>query len=60
MPQESRAFRIFVGLTFSDLKEERNALQERVFPKLLNLCIQHGCRFQEIDLLWGVKHGSCT
>jgi hypothetical protein len=28
----SRTFRIFVSSTFSDLKEERNALQEKVFP----------------------------
>ena len=28
MPQESRTFRIFVSSTFSDLKEERNVLQE--------------------------------
>jgi hypothetical protein len=30
--QTSRSFRIFVSSTFSDLKAERNALQERVFP----------------------------
>jgi len=34
MPQTSRTFRIFVSSTFSDLKAERNALQERVFPRL--------------------------
>jgi hypothetical protein len=32
MTQASRTFRIFVSSTFSDLKAERNALQERVFP----------------------------
>ncbi|MBU1712412.1 MAG: DUF4062 domain-containing protein [Proteobacteria bacterium] len=55
MPQASRTFRIFVSSTFGDLKEERNALQKRVFPKLRELCIQHGCRFQAIDLRWGVR-----
>ena len=55
MIQASRTFRIFVSSTFSDLKEERNALQERVFPKLRELCMQHGCRFQAIDLRWGVR-----
>jgi tetratricopeptide (TPR) repeat protein/thioredoxin-related protein len=44
-----------VSSTFSDLKEERNALQEKVFPKLKELCQQHGCRFQAIDLRWGVS-----
>jgi len=46
MAGASRTFRIFVSSTFSDLKAERNALQERVFPKLRQLCMQHGARFQ--------------
>ena len=57
MPQTSRTFRIFVSSTFSDLVAERNALQERVFPRLRQLCQQqHGCRFQAIDLRWGVSN----
>ena len=55
MPQTSRTFRIFVSSTFSDLKAERNALQENVFPKLRDLLSAHGCRFQAIDLRWGVS-----
>ena len=55
MAKASRTFRIFVSSTFSDMKAERNALQERVFPKLRELCTQHGCRFQAIDLRWGVS-----
>ena len=55
MAQPGRTFRIFVSSTFEDLKEERNALQERVFPKLRELCMQYGCRFQAIDLRWGVS-----
>lgn len=55
MAQASRTFRIFVSSTFSDLKAERNALQQEVFPKLRELCQQHGCRFQAIDLRWGVS-----
>ncbi len=53
--QSSKTFRVFVSSTFSDLKAERNALQEQVFPKLRVLCKQHGCRFQAIDLRWGVS-----
>jgi len=30
--------RLFVRSTFSDMKHERNALQERVFPNLERLC----------------------
>ena len=55
MPQPNRTFRIFVSSTFNDLKEERNALQLYVFPRLRELCMQHGCRFQAIDLRWGVR-----
>jgi WD40 repeat protein len=55
MPQTSRTFRIFVSSTFSDLKAERNALQEKVFPRLRDLATAHGCRFQAIDLRWGVS-----
>jgi WD40 repeat protein len=55
MVQSSKTFRIFVSSTFSDLKEERNALQREVFPRLRELCVQHGFRFQAIDLRWGVS-----
>lgn len=50
-----RTFRVFVSSTFSDLKAERNALQREVFPRLAELCARHGCRFQAIDLRWGIR-----
>lgn len=34
MVYASRTFHIFISSTFSDLKKARNALQERVFPRL--------------------------
>jgi WD40 repeat protein len=55
MSASNRTFRIFVSSTFSDLVAERNALQERVFPRLRELCAQHGARFQAIDLRWGIS-----
>jgi tetratricopeptide (TPR) repeat protein len=55
MTASARTFRIFVSSTFSDLKAERSALQERVFPRLRQLCVARGCRFQAIDLRWGVS-----
>ena len=55
MAQSSRTFRIFVSSTFSDLKAERNALQEKVYPRLKELCARHGTRFQAVDLRWGVS-----
>ena len=51
----SKTFRVFVSSTFSDLKAERDALQEHVFPSLRELCMSHGVRFQAIDLRWGEK-----
>lgn len=55
MAFSNRTFRVFVSSTFSDLKAERNALQEKVFPRLRNLAEAHGCHFQAIDLRWGVS-----
>jgi len=55
MQQPSRTFRVFVSSTFSDLKAERNALQEKVFPRLQKLAVANGCRFQAVDLRWGVS-----
>jgi WD40 repeat protein len=37
------------------MKAEREALQQNVFPKLRDFCQQNGCRFQAIDLRWGVS-----
>ncbi|MCX6901213.1 MAG: DUF4062 domain-containing protein [Verrucomicrobia bacterium] len=42
MPTTTRAIRVFISSTFSDLKAERNALQERVFP-----CLKHYCQHQK-------------
>jgi hypothetical protein len=50
-----RLFRVFVSSTFSDLVDERNALQEHVFPRLRRLCAEHGAQFQAVDLRWGVS-----
>lgn len=50
-----KTFRVFIGSTFSDLIEERNALQSRVWPELAKLCEKAGFRFQAIDLRWGIS-----
>ena len=47
--------RIFVSSTFSDLRRERDALQQLVFPKMEQLCLKEGFQFQVIDLRWGVS-----
>ncbi len=55
MPAPSPTIRLFVSSTFSDLKAERDALQREVFPRLKQLCLSKGLRFQAIDLRWGVS-----
>jgi hypothetical protein len=55
MAQTPRLFRVFVCSTFEDLKQERDALHRRVFPRLRDLCAQHATRFQAIDLRWGIS-----
>jgi len=55
MPTTTRTFRVFVSSTFDDLVEERNVLQDRVFPKLERFCLEKGTRFQAVDLRWGVR-----
>ena len=54
MPQ---TFRVFVSSTFMDFKSERDALQDKggPFSRLHALCAANGCRFQAIDLRWGVS-----
>jgi len=37
------------------MRNERDALHKTVFPKLRELCMEHGARFQAIDLRWGVR-----
>lgn len=51
----TRVFRVFVSSTFRDLKPERDALQERVFPQLRAHCAARGYAFQAVDLRWGIR-----
>lgn len=56
LPEERRraVIRVFVSSTFSDLKNERDALQKDVFLKLEQLCAARQFQFQAVDLRWGV------
>ncbi|MFX1449570.1 MAG: DUF4062 domain-containing protein, partial [Promethearchaeota archaeon] len=55
MSSTSKIFRLFICSTFLDMKEERNALQALVFPKLKKICESRGYKFQPIDLRWGIS-----
>ncbi|XP_064609072.1 NACHT and WD repeat domain-containing protein 2-like [Liolophura sinensis] len=51
----SKIVRVFISSTFSDMIWERNALMERVYPKLKDYCRdEHGLEFQAVDMRWGV------
>ncbi|MEQ8174388.1 MAG: AAA family ATPase [Syntrophomonadaceae bacterium] len=52
---QNKVFRVFVSSTFSDFETERNALQDKVFPKIQKFCEIKGFIFQAIDLRWGVS-----
>ena len=54
MPGSVPVFRVFVSSTFVDLKTERIAMHEEIFPPLQQLCDSLGAQFQVIDLRWGV------
>ena len=46
MAGASRTFCIFVSSTFSDQVAERNAFQERVYPRLRELCQQRSAKVE--------------
>ncbi|EDO37261.1 predicted protein, partial [Nematostella vectensis] len=50
-----KIIRIFMSSTFTDTEEERNALMEKVYPKLKEFCKQKGYEFQVVDMRWGVR-----
>lgn len=51
----ARVFRLFVSSTFEDFRAERDKLGEDVFPKVEELCADHGARFEAIDLRVGIS-----
>ncbi len=55
MSSGSKSFRLFLSSTFSDLRSERDKLQEEVYPRLRNYCVERGFSFQVVDLRWGVS-----
>ncbi len=49
-----RQIRVFISSTFSDMKQEREILVKKVFPKLRKLCESKGIIWGEVDLRWGI------
>ena len=40
---------------FLDTRHERNALMERVYPKLKEFAAERGYDFQVVDMRWGIR-----
>ena len=55
--QTSRTIRLFVSSTFADMQVERDGLQRLVFPRLHDLCLSMGMRFQAIDIKVSMPSG---
>ncbi|OAF67265.1 Leucine-rich repeat and WD repeat-containing protein [Intoshia linei] len=52
----SKIVRIFTSSTFTDTKHERNALIEKVYPRVKEFCrVNYGIDFQVVDMRWGVR-----
>ncbi len=60
MTDAGGTIRLFVSSTFADFQRERELLQRRVFPAILQLCLAEGARFLPIDLRWGVSEQAST
>lgn len=60
MPDPSKIFRIFLSSTFRDLENERDALQNIVFPRLSAICRKSGYSFHAVDLRFGIGENVAT
>ncbi|XP_067662722.1 NACHT and WD repeat domain-containing protein 2-like [Haliotis asinina] len=54
-PSTAKIVRIFTSSTFTDTRHERNALMERAYPALKEVCQQQGYEFQVVDMRWGIR-----
>jgi len=52
--EQPRSIRFFISSTFRDMKEEREVLMKRVFPRLRKLCDKRGVTWGSVDLRWGI------
>lgn len=52
---ESRTIRIFISSTFEDMKEERDYLITKIFPKLAAEATKRDVTLIPLDLRWGIS-----
>ncbi|XP_078378424.1 NACHT domain- and WD repeat-containing protein 1-like [Oculina patagonica] len=53
-----KTIRIFLSSTFTDTREDRNSLLERVFEPIREDCQKLGIALEVVDLRWGVRDES--
>ncbi|XP_038070325.1 NACHT domain- and WD repeat-containing protein 1-like isoform X2 [Patiria miniata] len=51
---QAKMVRVYISAASVDSEMERNALMERVYPKLRDHCALSGYEFEAIDLFWGL------
>ena len=54
MQPGDRQIRVFVSSTFRDMREDRDELVKRVFPRLRKICEDRHVAWGEVDLRWGI------
>lgn len=55
---KAKIIRVFTSSTFTDMATERNALMERIYPRLKTFAQEKGYEFQVVDMRWGVRDES--
>ncbi|MBA6352717.1 DUF4062 domain-containing protein [Colwellia sp. BRX9-1] len=55
MHDDNREFRIFISSTFRDMHDERDMLNQKVFPEIRKICWERGVNFSPVDLRWGIN-----
>ena len=53
-PNQFRRVRVFVSSTFVDMHDERDYLNQFVFPRIKEYCASRKIEFTSIDLRWGI------
>lgn len=51
---ENRQIRVFISSTFRDMRDERDYLMKRTFPKLRQKAMARDVTLTELDLRWGI------
>ena len=50
----NKTFRLFISSTFNDFLQEREILNNEIYPAINEFCQSKGYTFQIVDLRWGV------